>query len=155
MMRYMAARAKLTPELAAALCVLLGGGASRGQAAAMAGVDRGTLSRWLSRGSSDRQAGRASLYASLATTTEARELLEPVGPMSEGEALALLEAAARRGNVRAAEVVLRFRRSERSPSNAWPPVVEHPSAAEDREREAVWDEIDRLREERNPARYQQ
>jgi hypothetical protein len=110
----MAARPKLTSELADTLAELLGGGATRSQAAAMVGVDRGSLARWLQRGAADRRSGTSSLYADLAGDVTARALLAPAdGPLSEGEALGLLEQAARRGSITAAAIVLRYRCAER------------------------------------------
>jgi hypothetical protein len=102
--------------VSAASAVLAAGG-SLDQAAEKAGVSRRTVERW-------RAEGRAKLEQASPVAKLALEADRPAGvpaePLSETELVELLEAQARRGSVRAIELLLaraKARPAERRPAD--------------------------------------
>jgi transcriptional regulator with XRE-family HTH domain len=89
-------------SVSAASAVLAAGG-SLNQAAEKARVSRRTLERWRNQGRAELE--HASPIARLALEAD-RPAAVAAGPLSEADLVALLEAQARRGSVRAIELLL-------------------------------------------------
>jgi transcriptional regulator with XRE-family HTH domain len=89
-------------SVSAASAVLAAGG-SLNQAAEKARVSRRTLERWRNQGRAELE--HASPIARLALEAD-RPAAVAAGPLSEAELVELLEAQARRGSVRAIELLL-------------------------------------------------
>lgn len=90
------------PDSVNAASAVLTAGGSLTQAAAEAGVSRRTLERWRAQG---RDALDRAPFARLALEAD-RPALAAAEPLNESDLIELLEAQARRGSVRAIELLL-------------------------------------------------
>jgi hypothetical protein len=118
-------------ESVSAASEVLAAGGSLVQAAEKAGVSRRTLERWRAQGRSELQ---RSPLARLALESD-RPVRGGAEPLSEAELVALLEAQARRGSVRAIQLLL---------ARCAGPAAKRPS-------DDPFRELDQLREERRRA----
>jgi transposase len=100
------------PETIAVAADMLANGGTIAQAAAAAQVSRKTVERWRSKGRLELE--RAP-FARLALEADREPPPQP-GPFSEADIVELLEHAARQGNVRACELLLRRLRATRLPT---------------------------------------
>ena len=106
------------PDSVNAASAVLAAGGSLTQAAAEAGVSRRTLERWRAQGRDELD--RAP-FARLALEAD-RPALAAAEPLSESDLIELLEAQARRGSVRAIELLL----ARRAKASAGAPRADDP-----------------------------